>query len=187
MEQELKKAVEILKRGGIILYPTDTVWGIGCDATNYSAVEKIYKLKQSQNKTSMLILIDSPQNIANYVSRVPYAAQQLIDVSNKPLTLVLDNGYGVAVNLLPQEGTIGIRAVNHDFCQQLIRLLKRPLVSTSANISGEATPKDFDSISDEIKNGVDMVVSPKFQGRATGKPSSIIRVFEDNEIVIIRA
>jgi L-threonylcarbamoyladenylate synthase len=187
MEEEIKKAIEILRRGGIILYPTDTVWGIGCDATNYSAIEKIYALKQRKDKNSMLVLTDSPQNVTNYVSRMPYAAEQLLEVADKPLTLILDNGCGVAVNLLPEDGTIGIRAVKHEFCQRLIRALHKPMVSTSANISGEATPKSFEAISAEIKNGVDMIISTRFEGNPTRKPSSIIKVSNDNEIKVIRS
>ena len=186
MEEEIKKAVEILRRGGIILYPTDTVWGIGCDATNYSAIEKIYALKQSKDKKSMLVLTDSPQSVSNYVSRMPFAAEQLLEVSDKPLTLILDNGCGVAVNLLPEDGSIGIRAVNHEFCQRLIRALKKPMVSTSANISGEPTPRSFEAISPIIRDGVDMIISTRFEGVPTHQPSSIIKVTNDSEICIIR-
>lgn len=186
MNEQTDKAVETLRRGGLILYPTDTVWGIGCDAANPEAVEKIYALKRSQDKKGMLILVDSMDRAVRYVGKVPDVAWQLFEFADKPLTLILPNAAGVAGNLIPEEKTIGIRIPRHDFCQAMLRRFGRAVVSTSANISGEPTPAYFDEISDEIKNGVDFVVDPVYEKGATGKASSIIMLGEGGEIKIIR-
>lgn len=186
MDNEIRQAVEVLRRGGIILYPTDTVWGIGCDATNASAVEKIYRLKRSENKKSMLVLVDSADSAARYVNRAPAVAWELMELSDKPLTLILPGGCGVASNLLPEEGTLGVRVPRHEFCLRLIRRLGRPLVSTSANISGEPAPACYGEIAEEILRGVDMAVNLSFEGEATHKPSSIIMLGEGGEVKIIR-
>lgn len=186
MKEEIKKIVEMLKNGAIILYPTDTVWGIGCDATNSAAVDKIYKLKKSDNKKSMLVLVDSMDRAACYVTEAPDIAWELMEVSDRPLTLILPGATGVAQNLIPEEKTLGIRVPNHEFCKQLTRALGRPLVSTSANISGEKSPVTFTEISEEIKKGVDYIVSREFEGIPTGLPSSIIAVDQTSQIKIIR-
>ena len=186
MEQEISKALEVLKAGGLILYPTDTVWGIGCDATNAAAVEKIYRLKRSADKKSMLVLVGRVDDVARYVGRVPEVAWQLLEVSDKPLTLILPGAGGVAGSLIPEEGTIGIRVPAHEFCSGLLKRLGRPLVSTSANISGEASPARFDEIAKEIIAGVDYVVPRSCEGRMTGKPSSIIALDEGGGFKIIR-
>lgn len=186
MKEQIEKAVEILRKGGVILYPTDTVWGIGCDATNPEAVERIYRLKRSENKKSMLVLVDKPDNVMRYVSDVPAVAWDLIELSEKPLTLILPGAHGVAANLIPEEGTLGIRVPRMEFCQKLIHRLGRPLVSTSANISGEPTPARFAEISKEIKEGVDLVVDSQYERGATNAPSSIIALGSGGEIKIIR-
>ncbi len=186
MREEIKKAVEILKSGGIILYPTDTVWGIGCDATNTDAVDKIYKLKRGENKKSMLVLIDSIDKAACYVTKAPHVAWELMEMADKPLTLILPGAIRVADNLIPEEGTIGIRVPDHAFCHQLLRSFGRPIVSTSANITGEATPLKYDDIAKEIVDGVDMVISKEYDRGATGAASSIIMISETSEVKIIR-
>ncbi len=186
MKEEIQKAVEVLKRGGLILYPTDTVWGVGCDAPNEGAVDRVYKLKRSQDKHAMTVLVASADDVGRYVKRVPDVAWQLFEVADKPLTLILPTGCGVASNLIPETGTIGIRVPQHDFCYQLLRRLGRPLVSTSANISGDPTPLTFGEIPAEIVQGVDMVVDRRFEGRPTRRPSSIIMVGSGGEIKIIR-
>lgn len=187
MNEQISKAVEVLRAGGIILYPTDTVWGIGCDATNADAVEKIYALKRSMGKTSMTVLLDNLDNVGRYVRRVPEIAWQLFEVSDKPLTLVLPGGCGIAPNLIPEQGTVGIRIPKCDFCNQLIRRLARPLVSTSANLTGYPTPLTYEQISQEILSGVDMVVDPSCESpEATHRASSIILVGEGGEIKILR-
>ena len=186
MKEEVAKAVDILKKGGLLLYPTDTVWGIGCDATNSDAVDKIYALKRSHDKKGMLVLVDSADRAACYTGKVPDVAWELFEVADKPLTLILPNATGVAENLIPDERTLGIRIPKHDFCQAMLRKFGRPIVSTSANISGEPTPKDFDAISNEIKEGVDFIVDRQYEAGATGKASSIIMLSEDGQVKIIR-
>ena len=187
LAEQVQKALEVLKKGGIILYPTDTVWGIGCDATDAEAVERIYRLKQSANKKSMLVLLDDPDKVSLYIRQVPEVAWQLFEVADKPLTLILPGAAGVAGNLIPAEGTLGIRIPDDEFCRKLIRRLNRPLVSTSANVSGKPAPATFSEIADEIKKGVDFVVDPSCEGRPTRKASSIISVGPEGEISIIRA
>ncbi len=186
LKEQVAAAVEVLKSGGIILYPTDTVWGIGCDATNASAIEKINALKGREDKKSMIVLVDSIDRAACYTSGAPDIAWDLMETADKPLTLILPDGVAVAANLLPQERSIAIRVADHEFCRMLCRKLGRAVVSTSANVSGEDTPKNFSQISDEIKKGVDLVVSPQFEGRPTGKPSAIISLSASCEIKIIR-
>ena len=180
------EAVKVLKAGGLILYPTDTVWGIGCDATNEEAVQRIYTLKQSENKHSMLVLCASADEIVRYVNRAPGIAFEVLEMATSPLTLILPGAVGVAKNLIPDEGTLGVRVPDHAFCQLLLRKLGRPLVSTSANLSGEKTPRTLSEIVPAIVSGVDYVVNPRFEGRPTGKPSSIIAFGENGEVRVIR-
>ena len=186
MQDEIFKAIEVLKSGGIILYPTETVWGIGCDATNSEAVAKIYALKQREDQKAMIILVDKTDNAAKYVQEMPEVAWQLWDVSETPLTLILPEGRGVAKNVLPPDNTIAIRVTSHKFCQTLLRKFGRPLISTSANITGKQTPKYYEDVAKEIRNGVDMIVNPEFGFRPSGKPSSIIKIGHGSTIEIIR-
>ena len=179
-------AVEVLKQGGLILYPTDTVWGIGCDATNEEAVAKIYALKRSEDKHAMLVLCHSAEQIVRYVNRAPGIAFEVMELATSPLTLILEGAVGVASNLIPETGTLGVRVPDHEFCQLLLRRFGRPIVSTSANISGEKTPKGLNEVVQEIVDGVDYVVNPRFQGHPTGKPSSIIAFGEGGEVRVIR-
>lgn len=186
MQEEIIKALEVLKSGGIILYPTDTIWGIGCDATNTEAVKKIYQLKQREESKSMLLLVEHPDRILRHVKDVPEIAWQLIEVNDKPMTIIYPGAINLAPNLINQDGTIGIRVVQDEFCQRLIAKLNRPLVSTSANISGQPAPAIFDEISDEIKRGVDYVVNWRQEETTRGQASSIIKVGLNGEIDIIR-
>lgn len=186
MQTEIEKVVEVLRAGGIILYPTDTVWGLGCDATNRSAVAKIYALKGDENKKSMLILCKSIDSVARYVNKAPSLAFELMEMSEKPLTLILPNGMGIAENLIPEENTIGVRVPDHEFCSKLLQKFGKPIVSTSANKSGEQTPIGLAGISKEIVDGVDYVVNPRFQGKPTGEASSIISLTEDGQVKVIR-
>lgn len=186
LQEEVNKAVEVLRAGGIIIYPTDTVWGIGCDATNPDAVQKIYDLKGSVNKKGMIVLLDEPLSVGRYIRRVPDVAWDLMELSDKPLTLILDGAVGVAPNLIPEEGSLAIRVANHDFCRNVVRRLRRPLVSTSANFSGEPTPTTFYEISDELKSRVDLVVAPEVEGEPTRSASSIMILHEDGSFKIIR-
>lgn len=186
MNTDIKEAVSVLRSGGIILYPTDTVWGIGCDATNSEAVAKIYKLKQREDSKSMLVLVDQPGRISSYISDVPEIAWDLIELSDTPLTIIYSGAKNLASNLITQDGTIGIRVVKHDFCQRLVQRLGKPIVSTSANISGTTSPKGFYEIDDIIKNGVDLIVSEEFDNPISDKPSSIISLGAKGEIKVIR-
>lgn len=186
MQDVINRAVEVLKEGGLILYPTDTLWGIGCDATNPAAVDKIYKLKRSADKKGMLVLVGRIDDVARYASDVPEVAWQMLELTEDPLTLILSGAHGVAANLIPDEGTIGIRVPAHQFCEQLLRKFGRALVSTSANISGEQAPSGFGGISREIVDGVDFVVPRKYEGGMTGKPSSIVALSRGGEVKIIR-
>ncbi|MFI3320783.1 MAG: L-threonylcarbamoyladenylate synthase [Rikenellaceae bacterium] len=186
MEQAVLDAVAILKRGGVILYPTDTVWGIGCDATNAEAVAKIYALKRSENKQSMLVLCGNADMVVRYVNKAPAIAFEVMEMSTKPLTAILEGAVGVAPNIIPEEGTLGVRIPDHEFCQALLRRLGRPLVSTSANISGEMTPLKYDEIDKEIFAGVDLVVAKRYEGKPTRRPSSLIAFGQDGSVNIIR-
>ena len=186
MKNEIKKAVEILKKGGIILYPTDTVWGIGCDATNAEAVEKIYNLKKRNDNKSMLVLVDSADRISRHVKQIPNIASELVELSDTPLTIIYPQAINLAQNLISEDETIGIRVANHEFCKQLIFALNRPIVSTSANISGEDAPKKLSEVSTEISENVDFIVNKKFEGTPTYKPSAIIKLGLKNEVEVIR-
>lgn len=187
MKESIEVALETLRQGGVILYPTDTVWGVGCDATNKDAVQKIYELKRSQSKTSMIILCHNLDMAARYIKRPLPIAFEVMELSEKPLTAIMPGGVDVADNLIPEEGTLAIRVPNHQFCQELLRRFGRPIVSTSANISGEDTPKRFDQISEEIISGVDYVISPRYEGRPTRQPSSIIAFEADGSFKILRS
>ena len=186
MEQEVQQAVEVLRAGGLILYPTDTVWGIGCDATNAEAVQKIYTLKRSENKKSMLVLCADADRVVRYVNRAPAIAFEVAEMATTPLTLILPGAAGLAPNLIPEEGTLGVRIPDHAFCQAMLRRFGKPIVSTSANLSGEPAPKGLAEVARAIIDGVDFVVNPRFEGKPTRKPSSIISFNERGEFKIIR-
>ncbi|OUN76252.1 threonylcarbamoyl-AMP synthase [Alistipes sp. An116] len=186
LQEEVERAVEVLRRGGIILYPTDTVWGIGCDATNAEAVDRIYRLKRSENKKSMLVLCASADMVVRYVNRAPGIAFEVMEMATTPLTAILPGAAGVAPNLIPDEGTLGVRIPDHEFCRRMLRALGRPVVSTSANISGQPTAVGLQDVAQEIVDGVDFVVNPRFEGKPTRKASSIIAFGEGGEVKIIR-
>ncbi len=182
---EVHHAFEVIKNGGIILYPTDTVWGIGCDATNPEAVAKIYSLKQRDDSKSMIVLMNGEKMIYNVFREIPDVAWEILDLSEKPTTLILDQPKNVAPNLIAQDKTLGIRLVKEPFCFKLMERMKKPLVSTSANISGMPTPKSFKEISPEIIKGVDYVVNLQHE-KVCDKPSTIIKLSLDNQVKIIR-
>ncbi len=148
------KAIEVLQKGGIILYPTDTIWGIGCDATNATAIEKVYRIKKRSESKSLIILVESIDQIYKYVDEMPQAALRLIKDTKKPLTIIYDNAKNLPLSLIAVDGSVAIRIVQEEFCKELILQFKKPLVSTSANISGEPSPASFKDISGEIKNEV---------------------------------
>ena len=203
MKEEIQKALEVLRSGGIILYPTDTVWGIGCDATDPEAVAKIYALKRREDSKSLVLLASDMDMICRYVKEVPEMAVQLVEVNDKPMTIIYPDAVAgpgaaadgtlpradrhcLAFNTVAEDGTVGIRIPMMDFCQQLVSRFGRPIVSTSANISGEATPKKYAEISQEIKDAVDHIVAPALERGSTGQSSSIIKVGLDYSIEIIR-
>ncbi len=182
---EVHKTLEVIQNGGIILYPTDTVWGIGCDATNAEAVKKIYALKQREESKSMIVLMNGEKMMYNVFKEIPETAWQILDLSEKPTTLILDNPRNVAANIIADDKTLGVRIVKEPFCFKLMERMKKPLVSTSANISGMFTPKSFKEISPEIINGVDYVVNLQ-RDKICDKPSTIIKLSLDNQVKIIR-
>ncbi len=186
MHDDLKKALEVLQNGGLILYPTDTIWGIGCDATNAEAVKKVYDLKQRKDSKSMLVLLDNDAKLQSYVEEVPEMAWSLIELTTKPLTIIYSNAKNLAANLLAEDKSVGIRITSEEFSKQLCSRFKKPIVSTSANISGEPSPQSFDEISDEIKSGVDYIVGYRQDETSNQAPSSIIKLGVDGEIKIIR-
>ncbi len=189
MEKQIREALAVLKNGGIILYPTDTVWGIGCDATRAEAVAKIFALKRRDDAKSMIVLLDRAEQVVRWVREVPSVAWELWDAAEdaEPLTLILPGGQGLAENLLPAEKTVAIRLVQNEFCKRLIYKLGHPLVSTSANVSGEPTPSTFGKIDPAIREGVDWVADPAMEeASATHKASSIIKLDLDGGFTIIR-
>lgn len=187
MHDDLKKAVMVLRSGGIILYPTDTIWGLGCDATNPDAVQKIYNLKKRSETKSMLVLLDSSAKLQAYIDVVPDIAWDLIDLTTKPLTIIYPGAKSLAPNLISEDKTIGIRITEEEFSRKLCEMFRKPIVSTSANVSGETSPASFSEISKEIKDGVDYVVSYRQNETAPAKPSSIIKLGIGNQIEIIRS
>ena len=186
MHDDIKKALEVLKNGGIILYPTDTIWGIGCDATNENAVEKIYKIKKREDSKSMLVLMENPALLERYVDDVPEIAWDLVEVATTPLTVIYPNAKNLAINLVAEDGSIGIRFTKEAFTTQLLQRFRKPLVSTSANISGEKSPAFFDEISEDIKNQVDYIVGYRQNDITPAQPSSIIKLDAGGRIDIIR-
>ena len=186
ISDDIKKSCDVLRQGGLILYPTDTIWGIGCDATNNEAVECVYALKRRADHKAMLVLIDSPDHLPYYVSEVPSMAWELIALADKPLTIIYPEGRQLAPRLFGEDRSIGIRITNELFSKKLIEQFRKPLVSTSANISGMPSPASFNEISDEVKGGVDYIVHYRRQENMKCKPSGIIRLDVDNTIQIIR-
>ena len=186
MVEDILKALEILKKGGVILYPTDTVWGIGCDATNREAVDRIYRIKERGDSKSMLVLMENPALLERYVKDVPDIAWDLIEISTTPLTVIYPNAKNLAPNLISGDGSIGIRFTKEEFTSKLLQKFRKPLVSTSANISSEKTPANFNEISDTIKDRVDYIVQYRQDDKTEMRPSEIIKLWPDGRIDIIR-
>ena len=182
---EIEKATEILNKGGLLLYPTDTVWGIGCDATNPEAVKKIYELKKREDNKALICLVSDIRMLERYVYEVPEAAYDIVELSDKPTTIIYDQPINVANNLIAEDNTLAIRVASDEFCQKLIRKLKRPMVSTSANISGQPTPKSYSEISKDILKGVDYVVN-LHREKQNNTPSTIIKLSNNGVVKIIR-
>ena len=165
-----------MREGGVILYPTDTIWGIGCDATNEDAVRRVYEIKQRQDSKAMLVLVDSSVKVDFYVQDVPEVAWDLIDLADKPLTIIYSGARNLAANLLAEDGSVGIRVTNEDFSKRLCQQFRKAVVSTSANISGQPSPRNFSEISEEVKSAVDYIVGYRQEEMSNPKPSSIIKL-----------
>ena len=196
MDNSINEAVEVLRKGGLILYPTDTVWGIGCDATNEQAVAKVFALKKRDDAKALVLLASDLDMIARYIKEIPQIAIDLVEVNDAPMTIIYPGAVcsesgkshrgALAPNTVAEDGSVGIRIPLTDNCLELVKRLGRPLVSTSANISGEPTPKNFAQIDEEIKQGVDFVVNPELEKQSLGKASQIIKVGLDSQVKIIR-
>lgn len=186
LRDQIKEAAAVVRRGGVILYPTDTVWGIGCDATNADAVRKVYDIKHRADNKAMIVLVPSADDAAFYVEEMPEVAYQLIEYSDKPITIVYDKGVRLAPNLLGEDGTVGIRVTNEAFSNGLCRALRKPLVSTSANISGQPSPAVFPEISQEILDAVDFVVDYRRDDLNRAAPSTVMRLGSGGEFKILR-
>jgi Sua5/YciO/YrdC/YwlC family protein len=183
---DINGALEVLRAGGLILYPTDTIWGIGCDATNPAAVERVYQLKGRDQSKSLIVLLDNENKLPGYIQEVPEIAYQLIEYTERPLTIVYSGAKNLAPNLIAEDGSIGIRIVNHAFCSPLLRRLRKPLVSTSANLSGQPSPKNFSEIAPEIIDGVDYVVSYDQDNSGTGTASIVMKLEPGGKFSFIR-
>lgn len=175
-----------MAEGGIILYPTDTIWGIGCDATNEEAVRRVYEIKQRSDSKAMLVLVDSSVKVDFYVQDVPEVAWDLIELADKPLTIIYSGARNLASNLLAEDGSVGIRVTNEDFSKRLCQQFRKAIVSTSANISGQPSPGNFNEISEEVKSAVDYIVGYRQEEMDRPKPSSIIKLDKGGVIKIIR-
>lgn len=196
-KETLDETLSVLRKGGVILYPTDTVWGLGCDATDPEAVAKIYRIKARSDSKSLVLLASDMDMIARFVREVPEMAVQLVEVNDKPMTIIYPGAMAAAEgepadrhllahNVVAEDGSVGIRIPMMDFCVELVRRLGRPLVSTSANISGEPTPRNFSEVSEPIRKAVDYTVDPALESGATGQSSSIIKIGLDSTVQIIR-
>lgn len=184
--EDIKTAVQTLRKGGLILYPTDTIWGIGCDASNEDAVRRIFQLKQREDSKAMICLVDNANRMQRYLRQVPDVAWDLVEFAEKPLTLILDGAVNLAPSLIAEDGSVGIRVTRENISQELCYRYERAIVSTSANISGAPSPSCFAEISDEIKNGVDYIMLSRQNDLSKGKPSQIIKLGLDGQIQIIR-
>ena len=185
-ENDIEQSLKVLKGGGIILYPTDTVWGIGCDATNEEAIEKIYQLKQRPENKSLIVLVAEERDVLKYVAAPDLAVFDYLKNSVKPTTVLYNGAIGLAENLPGDDGSIAIRICNDVFCKHLLKRFRKPIVSTSANISGQPTPKIFKEISDEIKLGVDYVVQYRQQDETIAEPSAVIKWNQDGSFDVLR-
>ena len=184
--EDIDKSLEVLNRGGVILYPTDTVWGIGCDATCTTAIERIFAIKKRCETRAMLALVDGFFMLAEYVEQFPHIAIRLIEEATHPLTVIYPKAKNLASNLIADDGSIGIRIVNEPFCRQLIKAFGKPLVSTSANINGYPTAVTFDEISEEIRTAVDYIVKWRQDDKQKATPSSIIKLNVDGSYSVVR-
>ena len=185
-ENDILKCLGVLKRGGVILYPTDTIWGVGCDATNEEAVKKIYALKNRPDEKSMIVLVADEREVLRHVTQPDLAVFDYLETTQKPTTVIYDGAIGFADNLVGKDGSVAIRICRNEFCKHLIRRFRRPIVSTSANISGEPSPKNFSQITEEIRMKVDYVVQYRQDDEAAAEPSSLIK-WQKGKAVILRS
>jgi len=186
-ENDIQHCLTVLQNGGLILYPTDTIWGIGCDATNAAAVAKIYALKKRPDEKSMIVLLGAEKELLKYITQPHPEIFDYLKTVSKPTTVIYEGAINLADNLINKDGTIAIRIVNDDFCRQLVKRFRKPIVSTSANLSGLPAPQTFSAISDVIKNGVDYIVQHRQQDNTTALPSAIIKRNADGTMHIIRS
>lgn len=186
MNEDIKEACRVMQEGGVILYPTDTVWGLGCDATNEEAVRKVYEIKKRMDSKALLVLVDSPVKVDFYVDEVPSVAWDLIELTTKPLTIVYSGARNLASNLLAEDGSVGIRVTGEEFSKKLCQRFRKAIVSTSANISGEPSPAIFEEISEEIKSQVDYIVKYRQDDTQRAKSSSIIKLGKGGQVKVIR-
>jgi len=184
--EDIRTAVQTLRKGGLILYPTDTIWGIGCDAANEEAVRRIFQLKRREDSKAMICLVDSADRMQRYLRKVPDVAWDLVEYADKPLTLILDGAQNLAPSLIAEDGSVGLRVTKENISHELCYRFERAVVSTSANISGESSPACFDEIADEIKQGVDYIMRSRQNDLSKGKPSQIIKLGHDGQVRIIR-
>lgn len=185
-KEDIRRAVEVMNKGGIILYPTDTIWGLGCDATNADAVRRIYEIKQRTDAKALISLVDSETKVQFYVKEVPEVAWDVMELSERPMTVVFDGGRNLAPNLLAEDGSVAIRITKEAFSKELCMRMKRAVVSTSANISGQPAPRCFAEISEEIKGAVDYICTSRQDEPPTQTASSIIKLGAGGEVIIIR-
>jgi L-threonylcarbamoyladenylate synthase len=185
-EEDLKECLAVLKNGGVILYPTDTIWGLGCDATNRTAVEKIFSIKSREESKSLLILVDSDSMLGSYVKDIPEIAYELTEVSDKPMTIIYPSGKNLAPGVCSEDGSVGIRICSDEFCCELIKRFRKPIVSTSANISGKPSPSVFSEIEETVIEAVDYTVKHRRDDRGSGSASSVIKIELDGTIKILR-
>lgn len=185
-QDDIKKAVEVMKNGGVILYPTDTVWGIGCDATNEEAVAKVYKIKKRDDSKALICLVDSDTRLQRYVRNAPEVAWSVMELATKPTTVIFDNAVNLASNLIAEDGSIAMRITKEEFSKELCYRFQKPIVSTSANISGQPAAENYCDISEELLNAVDYVCFSRRQEHKPHTPSSIIKIKNNGEINIIR-
>lgn len=185
-QDDLQQALETVRSGGLILYPTDTIWGIGCDATNAKAVERVFDLKGRDHSKSMIVLLANDNQLQSYVQDVPEIAYELIEATDKPLTIIYSSAKNLAGNVLAEDGSVGIRIVSHPFCERLLQRFRKPIVSTSANISGESSARNFDEISENILQGVDYIVKFGQHDPVLGQPSTVMKLDPSGKFKFIR-
>jgi L-threonylcarbamoyladenylate synthase len=185
-EEDIRNAIDVMRKGGVILYPTDTVWGIGCDATNADAVAKVYEIKQRDDSKALICLVDSDARLQRYVRNVPAIAWDILELATKPTTIILDNAVNLASNLVASDGSIGMRITHEEFSKELCYRFQKPIVSTSANISGQPAASNFEDIAQELLDKVDYVCYSRRDERKPKSPSGIIKLTEDGAITVIR-